>query len=211
MPEPAGGSAPPLLHILAGPNGAGKTSLYDGFVSRITDAEFVNADQLARQALGRHALTREEAALGQGLADRRRAALLAKRASFVTESTFSHPSKLELVRQAQALGYRVVVYHVNLVSDDLAVARVEARRRQGGHPVAEHNIRGRYERNQPLIREAVLLADRAFVFDNSALGAPPRRLVTFVRGRALGAAERLPDWARALYGADLNPPGATRA
>jgi predicted ABC-type ATPase len=84
-----------------------------------------------------------------------------------------------------------------------AVARVAARRAQGGHPVPEANIRARYERNQPLIREAVRLADRGLVFDNSALGKRPRRLITFVRGRAQEVAAPLPPWARTLYAEDL--------
>lgn len=140
----------PILHVLAGPNGAGKTTLYEARVRQLAKAPFVNADQLSFEALGRHAETREEAELGQRLANVRRDALMAAGESLVTESTFSHPSKLELIRQAKALGYRVAVYHVNLISADAAVARVAARQALGGHPVPEANVRGRYERNQPL-------------------------------------------------------------
>ncbi|MGH6909204.1 MAG: AAA family ATPase, partial [Phenylobacterium sp.] len=148
----------PILHILAGPNGAGKTTLYEARVRQLAKAPFVNADQLSSEALGRHAESREEAELGQSLANARRDALMSAGESLVTESTFSHPSKLDLIRQAKALGYRVFVYHVNVESADDAVARVAAREARGGHPVPEANIRGRYERNQPLIREAVRLA-----------------------------------------------------
>jgi len=193
----------PILHVLAGPNGAGKTTLYEARVRQLAKAPFVNADQLSFEALGRHAVTREEAELGQSLANASRDALMAAGESLVTESTFSHPSKLDLIRHAKALGYRVFVYHVNIETADHAVARVAAREARGGHPVPEANIRGRYERNQPLIREAVGIADRAFIFDNSALGAPPRRLITFVSGRATDVARDLPAWAVALYGADL--------
>ena len=196
-------AASPILHILAGPNGAGKTTLYEAQIQPLTDAPFVNADRLAFEALGRHALTREEAELGQDLANRRREALMAAGESLVTESTFSHPSKLDLIRRAKALGYRVFVYHVNLESADDAVARVAAREARGGHPVPEANIRGRYERNQPLIREAVRMADRARVFDNSVLGRPPRPVISFVGGRVKDIAGDLPAWARALYAEDL--------
>ncbi|MET0271672.1 MAG: zeta toxin family protein [Phenylobacterium sp.] len=194
---------PPAVHILAGPNGAGKTTLYEAFVRRATNAEFVNADRLSLEALGRHALTREDAELGQRLANERRDALLAGRQSLVTESTFSHPSKLELVRKAKALGYTVVVYHVNVQTADDAVARVTAREGHGGHPVPEANIRGRYERNPPLIREAVMLADLAHVFDNSRLGALPRRIIAFEAGKVTHVVDDLPDWAATLYGPDV--------
>jgi predicted ABC-type ATPase len=199
---------PPAIHILAGPNGAGKTTLYEAFVRRATHAEFVNADRLSFEALGRHALTRADAELGQRLANERRDALMGGRHSLVTESTFSHPSKLELVRTAKALGYTVTVYHVNVQTADDAVARVSAREGHGGHPVPEANIRGRYERNPPLIRDAVLMADTAHVFDNSRLGALPRRIISFEGGRVVYAADDLPDWAGALYGAELAPSGS---
>lgn len=196
-------AASPTLYILAGPNGAGKTSLYEAAVRPMTDAEFVNADRLSFEALGHHAFTLEEAQLGQRLANERRDALLAARRSLVTESTFSHPSKLELVQQAKALGYMVIVYHVNVRTPEHAIARVAAREGQGGHPVPEANIRGRYERNPPLIREAVLMADRAFIFDNSVSGTPPRRVIAFTAGTATYVAADLPEWAAGLYGRDI--------
>jgi predicted ABC-type ATPase len=195
---------PPILHILAGPNGAGKTSLYEARIARLTDAEYVNADRLSFQALGgRHATTQAEAELAQRLAEARRTALLDARLSLVTESTFSHPSKLHLVRAARAAGYRVALYHLHLDSPELAIARVQAREAHGGHPVPEDRIRGRYARNPQLIRAAALLADWAYVFDNSRLGVPPRRLITFVRGQPTEVIADLPAWALDLYGGDL--------
>ena len=193
----------PVLHVLAGPNGAGKSTLYEAVVRRVTDAEFVNADQLARSALGHHALTQAEAELGQRLAEERRDALMASRQSLVTESTFSHASKLDLLGGARAAGYRVVVYHVNLDTPELAVSRVAFREGRGGHPVPEDRIRGRYERNQPLIREAIRMADFGHVFDNSLAGLPPRRILAFENGRVVSADPVLPDWAARLYGEDL--------
>lgn len=192
-----------VLHILAGPNGAGKTSLYQAHIRRVTDAEFVNADRLALARLGHHAATQAEAELGQRLANERRAELIRAGRSLVTESTFSHPSKLDLIREAKSAGYRVIVYHVNVESPDLAVARVQARLGHGGHPVPEERIRSRYQRNQSLIREAVRLADQAHVFDNSVGGEWPRQLIAFSRGRVVRAAAALPVWAQTLYGPDL--------
>jgi predicted ABC-type ATPase len=74
---------------------------------------------------------------------------------------------------------------------------------EGGHDVPEDKIRERYERNQPLIRQAVLLADQAVVFDNSRLNVSPLRAIWFRNGRVVGIAPRLPEWARMLYGAEL--------
>ena len=46
----------------------------------------------------------------------------ADRTSFVTETVFSHPSKVDLVRAAAAAGYQVTL-HVVMVPVDLSVAR----------------------------------------------------------------------------------------
>jgi len=193
----------PILHVIAGPNGAGKSSLYLAVLRRYVAAEFVNADLLIRSELGRHAETAGEAARGQELANKRRAALMSAGESLVTETTFSHISKVELVRSAKVCGYDVIVYHVNLDSPDLAVARVRQRTVSGGHAVPEDRIRNRYERNPDFIREAVLLADAAYVFDNSRHGEPPRRLLTLEGGRVTSISEDRPDWVNAIYATEI--------
>lgn len=192
------------MHLIVGPNGAGKTTFYRLQLQPRTRAEFVNADLLAQAALGRWSTTRADAELGQSLAEQRREALIADRQSLVLESTFSHPSKLDLVDQVLGAGYRLVLYHLNVRDADFAVERVADREVLGGHPVPETNVRQRYDRNQPLIRQAMLRADHGFVFDNSEDGSPPRRLITFAAGQVSDVVEPLPDWAAALYADDLS-------
>ena len=99
------------------------------------------------------------------------------------ETVFSHPSKLELLNDAREAGFRIIVFHLTLASAELAIARVEARIEEGGHPVPEEKIRQRFERNGPLIREAALLADRAMVFDASALNERPEALLELAHGQ----------------------------
>lgn len=195
----------PTLHVIAGPNGAGKTTLYRDRLEKIyPDTEFVNADELALKAFGHPARTAAESARGQELAEIRRRELMAERKSLVTESTFSHPSKVGLVRDAKEAGYEVVLYHVNVRSPNLSVARVADRVDKGGHPVPEDKIRRRYERNQPLIREAARLADRAYIFDNSALGKPHELALILKHGQVVRASEAIPDWARQVYEHELS-------
>ncbi|MFO1014924.1 MAG: zeta toxin family protein [Caulobacteraceae bacterium] len=193
----------PTLHILAGPNGAGKSTLYQTRLQATANAEFVNPDLLVREALGRHPLSREEAELGQRLANERRDVLMAARRDLVTESTFSHPSKLELIEDAHDLGYRVTIYHVNVRDPDLSIERVAFRVSKGGHPVPEANIRARYDRNQPLIRNAVLMSERGFIFDNSVSGRAPRLLIAFKDGVVIKSFGPRPTWASSLYADDL--------
>lgn len=188
------------MHIIAGPNGAGKTTLYRYEIKKkYPDAEFVNADEIMIRELGRPATTREEATRGQQLAEQRRRELMGESRSFVTETTFSHPSKLDLVREATAAGYRVILYHVNVRSPELSVLRVDARVNTGGHPVPEKFIRERYERNQPLIRAAAKEADLAYIFDNSSLERRFSLAAVLAKGVAVRVDGQAPAWARELY------------
>ena len=195
----------PTLHVLAGPNGAGKTTLYETVLKdRLPGVEFVNADLLAWAEFGHPAATLAESQRGQQLADDRRSALMAQGKSLVTESTFSHPSKLDLLQEAREKGYELRVYHVNVRSPEVSVLRVQSRVESGGHPVPEDKIRERYVRNQALIREAVRIADRAFVFDNSKLGEPHRLAMSFRQGDVVRLNDPVPNWARQLYAEDLS-------
>ena len=194
----------PIFHVLAGPNGAGKSTLYRNEIApRFPDAEFVNADELAKAHYGQPAVTLAESQTGQRLAEERRRELMAQHKSLVTESTFSHPSKVELIEDALNAGYEVRLYHVNVRSPDLSVKRVDRRVKEGGHPVPEDKIRERYMRNQALILQAARLADRADVFDNSEFGKPPERVLTLAKGQARYVSERMPAWARNLYAEEL--------
>lgn len=194
----------PTLHVLAGPNGAGKSTLYETVLKdRLPGVEFVNADLLAWAEFGHPAATLAESQRGQQLADERRKSLMSEGKSLVTESTFSHPSKLELLREARDKGYELRVYHVNVRSPEISVFRVQSRVEAGGHPVPEDKIRERYVRNQALIRDAVRTADRGFVFDNSRLGEPARLAVGFRNGEVVRLNDPVPNWARQLYADDL--------
>ncbi|MBP2480126.1 putative ABC-type ATPase [Stenotrophomonas sp. PvP093] len=194
-----GNKSKPTLHMIAGPNGAGKSTLYKHELAhRHPGLPFVNADVMMEEKLGRPAVTEEEAKEGQQLADARREQLIEAKQSFFTESVFSHPSKNVLLDSARDRGFNVFVYHVNVANPELAIKRVDARVREGGHGVDHDKVRQRYERSQTLIRDAVLKADRAFVYDNSAYGDHHRLALAFKSGN-LQMASNVPSWARDLY------------
>lgn len=196
-------SGRPTFIVIAGPNGAGKTSLYDRQIGKgFPGVEFVNADRLALEHFGHPAITKNESEVGQKLAETRRRELMAQGKPVATESTFSHESKVDLVRDAKAAGYVVLLYHVNVRNADLAVMRVASRVGKGGHRVPEGKTRGRYERNQPLIRQAALLADHAYIFDNSEIGRPHRLVLQLHQGKAINR-DNVPAWARQLYAKEL--------
>lgn len=187
--------------LLAGPNGAGKSTLYETRVAPSLKAPFINADLIQKTELGDPSM--HAAYEAARMADERREHHLATGQSFATETVFSHPSKLELVDRARAAGFTVMLMHVGVARADLSVERVKARVEEGGHPVPEEKIRARYDRNGPIIREAMLRSDRGHVFDNSALNEPPRRILSFTNGRLSFADPRVPDWAFEIYEQDL--------
>lgn len=195
----------PELHVIAGSNGSGKSTLYERELQhRLPGVPFVNADNLAREHYGHAAETREEAETGQRLANERRDALLSQRADLITETTFSHPSKLGLLRHARSLGYQLVVYQVGVRSADLAVERVALRVAKGGHPVPEDKTRSRWTRSQPLIRDAVRMADRAYVYDNSSQDQPHRMALLLRSGQlAQPPGINVPSWVGELYKQEL--------
>lgn len=126
---------------------------------------------------------------------RSRSGALVRRESFVTETVFSHPSKLSLVGDARAAGY-IVALHVVVIPVELTVARVADRVARGGDSVPEVKVRERYARLWPLVASAVRQADRATVYDNSRAAVPFRVVAKFFNGAPL-AAPAWPTWAPA--------------
>ncbi|MBA3287540.1 MAG: zeta toxin family protein [Acidimicrobiia bacterium] len=177
----------PVLHFLVGPNGAGKSTLYDTVIGPVTHLEFVNADVIAAQRWPDDPTRKSyDAAV---VAAARRTELIEARISSVTETVFSHESKLELVHAAIDAGY-LVTLHVVLVPEGLAVARVASRVEVGGHTVPEGKIRERFLRLWPLVASAIGVVDNATVYDNSRAGAPFRVVASFDHGSTIGD----PDW-----------------
>ena len=182
--------ADPVLHLLCGPNGAGKSSLYERVIGPATGLEFVNADLIAARRWPDDPAGRSYDAAREA-ADRR-AALIGARQSFVTETVFSHSSKVDLVRAAIDAGY-LATLHVVMVPAELAVARVVSRVEVGGHRVPETKIRERYERLWPLVIEAIGVATSAVAYDNSRAGTPFRVVARFAHGEVTGSAD-WPPW-----------------
>lgn len=184
----------PVLHVVVGPNGAGKSTLYDEVIGPATRLEVVNADVIAAQRWPDDAAGRsyEAATIAAG----RRSELITAKTSFVTETVFSHESKLELVRAAIEAGY-LVTLHVVMVPEKLSIARVANRAEIGGHTVPADKIRARYKRLWPLVATAIDLVDSAVVYDNTRADRPFRVVARFERGSVLGDPD-WPSWAPAV-------------
>jgi len=179
------------LHLVVGPNGSGKTTFFEEFLAlELPSYVYVNADEIAKARWP--ADSDAHAYEAAQVAAETRAYLIAGGRSFIAETVFSHQSKLDLLRSAQAAGYQVVL-HVMLVPEELAVRRVAYRVQAGGHDVPERKIRERYQRLWPLVAQAVSLADRAVLYDN-ARRTGPVKIAEFFGGLPIGAAA-WPAWA----------------
>lgn len=88
------------------------------------------------------------------------------------ETVMSHPSKLDFMKFAKSLGYKVYLYYVTTDSCLVNIDRVAERKANGGHGVPEDKIEKRYYRSLENLYEAITLSDRAYLFDNS--GKAPR-------------------------------------
>ncbi len=162
----------PRCIVIAGPNGAGKTTFAREFLPKDAGVvRFVNADLIAS---GLSPLRPELAALMGGrlfLGEIDRLALA--RLDFAFETTLSGLIYLRRIKRWQAAGYKIEITYLRLPSPQLALRRIAARVRQGGHNVPRGDVLRRFTRGwtnfQKLYRP---LADAWAVYDNS--GDAPR-------------------------------------
>ncbi|MGC4932804.1 AAA family ATPase [Gordonia sp. DT30] len=155
----------PRLDLVVGCNGAGKTTLVEHHLLPLLHTPFVNADEIARRRWPSE--PEEHSYEAARVAARTRSTLIGLGRSFIAETVFSHPSKLELIDEAHDHGFRVTL-HVVMVPEEYAVQRVRLRVTSGGHRVPEDKIRTRYHRLWPLIAQAIPRCDQAAVYDNHA-------------------------------------------
>lgn len=87
--------------------------------------------------------------------------------TFTIETVLSDKRKLDYIKLAKSLGYRIYLYFVSTRDAEINVRRVAQRVSLGGHGVPEDKIRGRYARANDNLYDTLLLCDRAYIFDNS--------------------------------------------
>jgi predicted ABC-type ATPase len=178
------------LDLVVGPNGAGKSTFVElTLAPLLPGSPFVNADEIARQRWPDDAAS--HAYQAARVAAETRARLIQLGVSFIAETVFSHPSKLELIDAARAADYTVVL-HVLLIPEDLAAERVRHRVSAGGHDVPEHKIRERYQRLWALVAAAITRCDSATVYDNSGHKGP--RIVAQMNDGLLAGSPAWPAW-----------------
>ena len=179
------------LWLLAGANGAGKSTFYKHYLSE-HGIKFVNADLIAREIDPDNPETVSYEAANA--AARIREAMLDQGASFCFETVFSHPSKIEFITQAKNRNYDVVLVYIHLSDPGLNEARVHQRTLEGGHNVPAEKIRSRIPRTMTYIRQALRLANQAWILDNSSEQDRFRQIAVMKNGCYEFKIEPLPEW-----------------
>ena len=159
---------PPQLWVVAGTNGAGKTTMVmQKLAARAIQDEFkvVNPDVIA-QALPKVNGRLDERGAGEE-AIRRRNLLLEHRTGLAIETTLSGRSALRFMRRAREAGYRITLVYVGVDSPETSLDRVRSRVIDGGHDVPPDALARRYPDSMGKLPEALVIADRSYVLDNT--------------------------------------------
>ncbi len=158
--------------IIAGPNGAGKTTFAQEFLPKEAGCLiFVNADLISAGlspfSPSGAALRAARVMLGEIKTHVRRGN------NFAFETTLSGLTYARMIPTWRRAGYGVKLIYLRLANPEMAVARVAARVRQGGHAVPEDVIRRRFSTGwNNFIEIYKALAAVWILYDNS--GTSPR-------------------------------------
>jgi predicted ABC-type ATPase len=157
----------PRVVVLGGINGAGKTTASRELLADVLKIPtFVNADAVAR---GLNGLNPESVSFAAGrIVLEQMNELVNARQDFAFETTLSARSYVNWLRDLRITGYEVLLYYYWLRSPEIAIARVAARVKSGGHHIPEADIRRRYSRSVRNFLDLYRIhADTWEVYDNT--------------------------------------------
>lgn len=144
-----------------------QVALESGLINNFfTKDQFLSAFKVNRNRL--QLLDKSHAIrFAQVIADFLRKRLLNEDKKFSFETVFSHPGKLDIMKEATRKGYKVYLYYVSTMSPEINKNRVKIRVSKGGHDVPDDKIESRYYKSLDLQYDAAQIAYQAYFFDNS--------------------------------------------
>jgi predicted ABC-type ATPase len=190
----------PVMCIVAGPNGSGKTTTTEQLLKNEWDADslYINPDNIAQEQYGDGnsadaVLKAAQTATGQ------RYECLSNGTDFVFETVFSSAEKMDFLRKAKDAGFFIRIFYVCTESPLININRIAQRYLNGGHEVPISKTISRYYSSLKNISEAIKIADRVYLYDNSTENAAPRLILRTTDGRiAKRYTDDLPEWVRAV-------------
>ncbi len=186
----------PILCVIAGPNGSGKTSTTEKLLANqwTSDCLYINPDNIAQEQFGDW--NSQEAVLKAAQeATRLRYQCLKEGKSFVFETVFSSPEKLDFLRKAKDAGF----FYVCTENPEINVLRIAQRYLNGGHEVPISKVISRYYKSLALAAQAIDFVNRAYIYDNSRNNELPQLLFRTVDGQLYKKyVTDIPLWASSL-------------
>lgn len=180
------------LWLLTGGNGAGKTTFYHSFLEK-TGLPFINADKIAKgiNPQNPEVISYQAAKLAAKLFNN----MLTNGSSFVFETVFSHPSKIDFVALAKAHGFEIILVYIHLKNHTLNNARIAMRVEAGGHHVPDEKVQTRIPRTLENIKNTLPLVDIARFYDNSNTDHPYQTIAEIRQHKLTQQQNPLPTWA----------------
>jgi len=134
-----------ILFIIAGANGSGKTTISRDLLKEY-DLEFLNADEMARE-LNPENLEKARIKAGKVLLQHLDTLILGRK-SFSVETTLSGKYLIKKIEECRCAGYRVVLLYLFLDSPEIAINRIRARVKNGGHGIPDQDVIRRFHRSR---------------------------------------------------------------
>ena len=157
----------PKFFIISGCNGAGKTTASYSLLPELLDCrEFVNSDEFAKS------LSPFDPSAASVSASRYMLKkiwyLLERGEDFALETTLATRALMKIIQAARDRGYTITLLYLWLNSPELAIRRVKARVKAGGHNIPDEVVRRRYVMGLKYFFEDYLKeSDRWILADNS--------------------------------------------
>jgi len=179
----------PIMTVFAGTNGAGKSTI--SLQMREWLGELVDPDQIARE-LKPDDPRGADLSAGREAVKRIRSLIKGSR-PFAIETTLSGTFVLKHMQIAKEAGYKIVMYYIGLQDVQMHIDRVASRVEQGGHWIAEEDIRFRYGQSLQNLKPALAIADEVTIIDNTY---EPEIVAEIIDGKLSYCVKLIPNWSK---------------
>ena len=168
MPEMECSEKSPEMIIIAGPNGSGKTTITNQFLHHewAEGTLYINPDVIAQEIFGDWN-SYESVIKAAKYCESLREQCLNEGRSFVFETVFSSPDKIDFILRAKAAGFFIRLFFIGTSSPTINASRIANRVMEGGHDVAITKIISRYQKSIINCSFIANIVDRLYVYDNS--------------------------------------------
>ena len=156
---------PPTLTLIAGANGSGKTTLTYWNSDIFRAIPLLDPDMIGRTLQSTTPSSFPIAAARQVLKSARKH--ISRAENFAVETTLSGKSYLQMMIDARARGFEIVLVYIGTENVEINLARIKNRVLAGGHNVPEEDVRRRSKRSFRNLPIGIQRADHTILFDNS--------------------------------------------